>query len=97
MVLIVLLNTRPILAGVFLFCYLFLKEFLSQKGYVHRDLAARNVLVGENKTVKIGDFGLTRFVYDDKVYVNRRGGKLPIKWMSIEAIFDMTFSSASDV
>ncbi|XP_064622328.1 tyrosine kinase receptor Cad96Ca-like [Lineus longissimus] len=72
-------------------------EFLSQKGFVHRDLASRNILVGENRMVKVSDFGLTRYVYDDKVYVNRKGGKLPLKWMSIEAIFDLTFSTASDV
>ena len=73
------------------------QEFLSQKGFVHRDLACRNILVGENKTVKIGDFGLTRYIYDDRIYVTKRGGKLPLKWMAIEAIFDLMFTSASDV
>ncbi|XP_033110473.1 uncharacterized protein LOC117111633 isoform X3 [Anneissia japonica] len=72
-------------------------EYLSQKGFVHRDLAARNVLVADNKIAKIGDFGLTRYVYNDKIYLNRKGGKLPIKWMSIEAIFDHVFTSKSDI
>ncbi|XP_061173640.1 uncharacterized protein LOC133182811 [Saccostrea echinata] len=72
-------------------------EFLSQKGYIHRDLAARNILVDKNNLVKIGDFGLTRYTLDNKVYVNRKGGRLPLKWMSIEAINELTFSSASDV
>ncbi|XP_060553980.1 uncharacterized protein LOC132715026 [Ruditapes philippinarum] len=74
-------------------------DFLSQKGFVHRDLAARNILVGNDKTVKIGDFGLARYIYNDvnKIYVTRRGGKLPLRWMSPEAIFDMTFSTASDI
>ncbi|CAH1791170.1 unnamed protein product [Owenia fusiformis] len=72
-------------------------DFLSDKGFVHRDLAARNILVGQNKTVKISDFGLTRSVYNDNVYVPQKGGKLPLKWMSIEAISDLTFTSASDV
>ena len=53
--------------------------------------------MGENKTVKIGDFGLTRYIYDDRIYVTKTGGKLPLKWMAIEAIFDLTFTSASDV
>ncbi|XP_071485624.1 uncharacterized protein [Diadema antillarum] len=72
-------------------------EYISQKGFVHRDLAARNVMVADDKNVKIGDFGLTRYVYDDKVYVNRRGGKLPVKWMSIEAIYDQVFTTKGDV
>merc|ERR1719239_1332349 len=71
--------------------------FLSDKGLVHRDLAARNVLVGTDKMCKIGDFGLARYTYDDLVYVNRRGGRLPVKWMAVEAIFDLSFSVASDV
>lgn len=73
------------------------QEFLANKGFVHRDLAARNVLVSDQNQVKVGDFGLARYVYTDRVYVNKRGGKLPIKWMAIESIFDLTFSTASDV
>lgn len=78
---------------------MYFQEYLSQKGFVHRDLAARNILVGDNKLVKISDFGLARYIYHDtqKIYVNRRGGKLPLRWMSPEAIFDLTFSTASDV
>lgn len=33
------------------------QEFLSKNKVVHRDLAARNVLVSEDKSVKIADFG----------------------------------------
>ena len=73
------------------------KEFLSEKGFVHRDLATRNILVGDNRVLKIGDFGLTRYIYDDKIYVTRKGGKLPLKWMAVEAIFDLTFTTASDM
>ena len=75
----------------------YLKEYLAQKGFVHRDLAARNVLVGNNKSCKISDFGLTRFVYEEKMYMGRQNRKLPIKWMSIEAIFDQVFTTFSDV
>lgn len=76
---------------------MFFQEFLSQKGFVHRDLAARNVLVGPNKSCKISDFGLTRLVYEEKVYMGRKSRKLPIKWMSTEAIIDQIFTSYSDV
>ncbi|XP_078349309.1 uncharacterized protein LOC144634272 [Oculina patagonica] len=72
-------------------------EYLAKKGFVHRDLAARNVLVGEKKIAKVADFGLTRHVYEEKVYHAKRNRKLPLKWMSIEAIFDQTFTAQSDV
>ena len=64
---------------------------------VHRDLAARNVLVGTNKLVKISDFGLTRNVGSELVYMSSKNQKLPIKWMSVEAIFDQIFTTYSDV
>ena len=70
---------------------------MATKGFVHRDLAARNVLVGNNKTCKISDFGLTRWVYEEKMYMGAKNRKLPIKWMSIEAIFDEVFTTFSDV
>ena len=34
--------------------------YLEEKKFVHRDLAARNVLVGEDNTCKVADFGLSR-------------------------------------
>ena len=78
------------------FCFLH-RNFYLRKAFVHRDLATRNILVGDNRVIKIGDFGLTRYIYDDKIYVTRKGGKLPLKWMAIEAIFDLSFTTASDV
>ena len=70
---------------------------MSSKGFVHRDLAARNVLVCESKLVKVADFGLSRDVYTRKVYHSAKNRKLPIKWMSPEAINDQVFTAESDV
>lgn len=43
-------------------------SYLSSRKFVHRDLAARNCMVGQDLTVKIGDFGMTRDVYDSDYY-----------------------------
>nr|AAA29218.2 tyrosine kinase receptor [Hydra vulgaris] len=72
-------------------------EFLSCSKLVHRDLAARNILVGAGKNVKISDFGLTRKINDELNYMSKKKRRLPVKWMSVEAIFDQLFTSFSDV
>ena len=63
-------------------------------GMVHRDLACRNILVGENKALKISDFGLTR---ENDVYIKTTNGKLPLRWMAIESIVDRVYTTKSDV
>lgn len=47
--------------------------YLAFKKFVHRDLAARNCMVAEDLTVKIGDFGMTRDIYETDYY--RKGTK----------------------
>ena len=73
------------------------QEYLSSLNIVHRDLACRNILVGEDKKLKISDFGLSRVVAGDDVYVKTGMGRLPWKWMAIESIVDRQFTTASDV
>ncbi|GMT27433.1 hypothetical protein PFISCL1PPCAC_18730, partial [Pristionchus fissidentatus] len=72
-------------------------EFLSSRGFVHRDLAARNILVDGAETCKIADFGLCREIGKGPEHYQSKGGRLPIKWMSPEAIEYSQFSTASDV
>ena len=37
--------------------------YLEEQKIIHRDLAARNCLIGEDNTLKVGDFGLTKYVH----------------------------------
>ena len=70
---------------------------MSQRGFVHRDLATRNIMVADHKVIKIGDFGLTRYIYRDNLYVAGKGSRLPVKWMAIEAIEEYHFTTETDV
>ena len=46
-------------------------EFLSMKNIIHGDLAARNILLDENSSVKINDFGKAHKVDNwDKGIIN---------------------------
>ncbi|XP_054622983.1 insulin receptor a [Dunckerocampus dactyliophorus] len=70
--------------------------YLNAKKFVHRDLAARNCMVAQDLTVKIGDFGMTRDIYETDYY--RKGGKglLPVRWMAPESLKDGVFTAHSD-
>ncbi|NWT40767.1 BMX kinase, partial [Chroicocephalus maculipennis] len=70
--------------------------FLESCQFIHRDLAARNCLVDSNLTVKVSDFGMTRYVLDD-LYISSLGTKFPVKWSAPEVFHYTKFSSKSDV
>ncbi|NXA34359.1 SRMS kinase, partial [Eudromia elegans] len=71
-------------------------RYLEERHIVHRDLAARNVLVGEELTCKIADFGLARLLKDD-IYSTSSSTKIPVKWTAPEAANYRTYSLKSDV
>ncbi|XP_045603194.1 tyrosine-protein kinase transmembrane receptor Ror isoform X1 [Procambarus clarkii] len=72
-------------------------EYLASHHYVHRDLASRNCLVGENLTVKISDFGLSRDIYSSDYYRVQSKSLLPVRWMPPESILYGKFTTESDV
>ncbi|XP_071757413.1 tyrosine-protein kinase JAK2a [Centroberyx gerrardi] len=73
-------------------------DYLATKRYIHRDLATRNILVESEMRVKIGDFGLTKVLPQDKEYYTvREPGESPIFWYAPESLTASKFSVASDV
>ncbi|KAL2098840.1 hypothetical protein ACEWY4_005320 [Coilia grayii] len=70
--------------------------YLEGVNMVHRDIAVRNILVAKPDCVKLGDFGLSRYI-DEEEYYKASISRLPIKWMAPESINFRRFTSASDV
>ena len=72
--------------------------YLSDKKFVHRDLAARNCMINAEGTVKIGDFGLTRDVYETDYY--RKGEYTSIvkvqAAVNLKRVIKMNLFSLSD-
>uniref|UniRef100_A0A667YN42 Tyrosine-protein kinase n=1 Tax=Myripristis murdjan TaxID=586833 RepID=A0A667YN42_9TELE len=72
-------------------------EYLESKKCIHRDLAARNCLVGDQRIVKISDFGMSR-EEEDGVYSAAGGLKqVPVKWTAPEALNYGRYTTESDV
>ncbi|KAF6203742.1 hypothetical protein GE061_002076 [Apolygus lucorum] len=70
-------------------------KYLESKNCIHRDLAARNCLVGQNNTVKISDFGMSR---EEEEYIVSDGMKqIPIKWTAPEALNFGKYTTLCDV
>ncbi|XP_068153739.1 tyrosine kinase receptor Cad96Ca [Drosophila tropicalis] len=72
-------------------------DYLTSRGIIHRDLAARNILITDDHTCKVADFGFARDVVTSKIYERKSEGKLPIRWMATESLYDNIFSAKSDI
>ena len=67
-------------------------EYLASKKVLHGDLAARNILVGENYSAKISDFGLGKEMYYNQLYKKTDRIVIPWAWMAVEFLqVEMTF------
>ena len=61
-------------------------KYIEAQNMVHRDLATRNCLVGNNYTIKISDFGMSRSLYSSDYYRIEGKAVLPIRWMAWESV-----------
>ncbi|XP_023386537.1 protein-tyrosine kinase 2-beta [Pteropus vampyrus] len=69
---------------------------VSSRLFPDTDIAVRNILVASAECVKLGDFGLSRYI-EEEDYYKASVSRLPIKWMSPESINFRRFTTASDV
>lgn len=72
-------------------------EYLASKRIMHGDLAARNILLDEQLTAKVSDFGLSKSMYDSVRYKKEKRHYVPWKWMALEFLCDACFTLKSDV
>ncbi|OXA54340.1 Macrophage-stimulating protein receptor [Folsomia candida] len=74
-------------------------EYLTTKKLLHVDLATRNVLLSEDLTAKISDFGLSKKLYDSLYYKKAHGANIwvPMKWSAFESLMSLKFSTESDI
>uniref|UniRef100_A0A3P9BQH5 Receptor protein-tyrosine kinase n=1 Tax=Maylandia zebra TaxID=106582 RepID=A0A3P9BQH5_9CICH len=72
-------------------------NYLEENRMVHRNLAARNVLLNDNFTAQVSDYGIADLLYSDdkKYYCNEP--KTPIRWMALESILFRRYTHQSDV
>ncbi|KAM4611958.1 tyrosine-protein kinase Mer isoform 2-T2 [Polymixia lowei] len=72
-------------------------EYLSSHGFLHRDLAARNCMLGDDLSVRVADFGLSKNIYSSNYYRQTVAIRVPIKWMAIESLSESLYTAKSDV
>jgi len=69
---------------------------LHAKRIIHRDLACRNLLMRNDNTVVICDFGLSRIIEQDDGYT-AQSSKFPWAWTSPETLKNGRFDVKSDI
>lgn len=64
---------------------------------VHRDLCARNILVCKEFAVKIGGFGMAKYLKDSEYHSSLITEHLAVKWIAPEVLFERRHYVKSDV
>eukprot|EP00741_Cyanophora_paradoxa_P023728 tig00021616_g22919.t1 len=69
--------------------------YLHSSGLIHRDLKSANILLDDNWSIKISDFGLTRLrAHMDTVLTGQSG---TYQWMAPEVLNNQRYSEKADV
>ncbi|KAI9135884.1 kinase-like domain-containing protein, partial [Paraphysoderma sedebokerense] len=71
--------------------------FLHRKGILHRDLKSLNVLVSDDWTAAVTDFGLSTLRLETESKANIRNGVGTMRWMAPELFEDAEPTAAIDV
>ncbi|CAL8112591.1 unnamed protein product [Orchesella dallaii] len=72
-------------------------EYLAMKKVIHGDLSARNILLSSELNAKISDFGLSKKMYQYSHCSKNGTEPLPWRWLALESLKNLQFSTASDV
>ena len=72
-------------------------EYLASKRFVHRDFAARNMLVANDLSLKVTDFGMSRKLASSEYYRKDGQALLPVRWLAPECLMDGLFTPVSDL
>ncbi|CEF59508.1 Tyrosine-protein kinase Abl [Strongyloides ratti] len=76
--------------------------YLHDKDFTHRDLSCRNILLTEMLEAKLSDFGLSRQLNNNGLYIGDKNYpvQLPLQWTAPECFTgkdEYTFSRANDI
>ena len=67
--------------------------YLQDRRFIHRDIATRNVLIFDENTVKLGDFGLMcKLPPENDVFIMTKRRKIPLAWAAPESLAKKEFS-----
>lgn len=55
------------------------------------------LFLDKNQVCKVADFGFARDIMANNIYERKSEGRLPIRWMAPESLYDALYTTKSDV
>lgn len=69
-------------------------SYMHGKGIIHRDLKCSNILIAEDSSIKLSDFGLSKLIESDAKVLEIAGS---LYWMAPEMFTNSGYSFAADI